>query len=406
MMKDPMPRSTRGADLGARGIALVLGAMLAACGGASPREAPTTSEPIPSAGSETTRVPATDATDAGVNASTSSAEGPEVSEEPRDVAAPALAEHGLLAGRFVVTLPSEITLADDDVLGHGARWRAWYDGYAVALDGCRLAVVLVSDGRTRPGGPVPDAPTMHTVPSAHGLEIVAVEHRDPDALGDPLAGPGAVVFEADGTATDVYVAPRLPAGMEPIVPEDDATSWGAAQRSDPRQARCFAVADAFLLQLLGALAPRRAYASPEAIVAFGWDEDAGAAIEHRSTLPTGWVVTHGVSYEGGFVRVHRRLTWSWERPREPGPPSATISSFPGGEMDSEFMGHPAPRIVERAQLFGLTLGFDTYGCASHVMESIGTTDSVCLQGSAAERRELLRVLATFTRLERPGATGP
>jgi hypothetical protein len=405
-MKDPMPRSTRDADLAARGIALVLGAMLAACGGASPREEPTTSEPMPSEGSETTRVPATDATDAGIDASTSSAEGPEVSEEPRDVAAPALAEHALLAGRFVVTLPSEITFEDDDVLGHGARWRAWYDGHAVALDGCRLEVVLVSDGRTRPRGRVPRAPTMHTVPSAHGLEIVAVEDRDPDALGDPLPGPGAVVFEADGTATDVYVAPRLPAGMEPIVPEDDATSWGAAQRSDPRQARCFAVADAFLLQLLGALAPRRAYTSPEPIVAFGWDEDADEPITHRGTLPTGWVVTHGVAFDADFVHVHRRPTWSWERPREPRPPSATIWSFLGGEMDSELTGEPPPRIVERAQLFGLTLGFDTQGCALHVVESIGTTDTVCLRGSAAQRRELLRVLATFTRLERPGATSP
>jgi hypothetical protein len=75
-------------------------------------------------------------------------------------------------------------------------------------------------------------------------------------------------------------------------------------------------------------------------------------------------------------------------------------------MDSELTGEPPPRIVERAQLFGLTLGFDTQGCALHVVESIGTTDTVCLRGSAAQRRELLRVLATFTRLERPGATSP
>lgn len=404
-MKDPTPRSPRDADLAARGLALVLGAMLAACGGASPREEPTTSEPSPSAGSETTRVPVTDATDAGNDASTSSAEGPEVREEPRDVAPTALVERELLAGRFVVTLPSEIAFEDDDVLGHGARWRAWYDGHAVALDGCRLAVVLVSDGRTRPRGRIPRAPTMHTVPSAHGLEIVAVEDRDPDALGDPLPGPGAVVFEADGTATDVYVAPRLPEGMEPIVPEGD-TSWGAAQRSDPRQARCFAVADAFLLQLLGALAPRRPYTSPEPIVAFGWDEDADEPITHRGTPPTGWVVSHGVAFDADFVHVHPRLTWSWERPREPGPGSATIWSFVGGEMSSEITREPPPRIVERAQLFGLTLGFDTEHCAAHFLESIGATDTVCLRGSAAQRRELLRVLATFTRLERPGATSP
>ena len=401
-MKDPTPRSPRDADLAARGVALVLGTMLIACGGASPREEPTISEPTPSEGSETTHVAETDAVDAGTDVSTSSAEGPEVSEEPR--AAPALVEHEVLAGRFVVTLPSEITLEDDDVLGHGARWRAWYDGHAVALGGCRLAVVLVSDGRTRPRGRVPRAPTMHTVPSAHGLEIVAVEDRDPDALGDPLPGPGAVVFEADGTATDVYVAPRLPDGMEPVAPEDDATSWGAAQRSDPRQARCFAVADAFLVQLLGALAPRRAYASPEPIVAFGWDADTHEPISHRGTLPTGWVVSHGVAYDAEFFYVHRRAPWSWERPREPTAPSATIWSFAGGEPSNESDGEPPARISEHAHLFGLTLGFDTDHCAQHVVESIAMTDTVCVRGTAAQRRELVHLLATFTAIEDPGVT--
>jgi hypothetical protein len=247
---------------------------------------------------------------------------------------------------------------------------------------------------------------MHTVPSAQGLEIVAVEDRDPDALGDPLPGPGAVVFEADGTATDVYVAPRLPEGMEPIVPEGDATSWGAAQRSDPRQAHCFAVADAFLLELLGALAPRRAYASPEPIVAFGWDEDADEPIRHRGTLAAGWVVSHGVAFDAEFFYLHRRLTWTWERPRQPPAPSAKVWSFIGGEISSEITGEPAPRIVERAQLFGLTLGFDTEHCATHFLESIGTTDTVCLRGSAAQRRELVRMLGTFTPIERAGATSP
>jgi hypothetical protein len=204
----------------------------------------------------------------------------------------------------------------------------------------------------------------------------------------------------------VYVAPRLPEGVEPLVPEDDATSWGAAQRSDPRQARCFAVADAFLAQLLGALAPARAYASPEPIVAFGYDEDADEPITHRGELPTGWVVTHGVAFDAEFFYLHRRLTWTWERPREPPAPSAKVWSFLGGEISSEITGEPPPRIVERAQLFGLTLDFDTEHCATHFVESIGTTDTVCLHGSAAQRRELVRILGSFRPIARPAATSP
>jgi hypothetical protein len=142
------------------------------------------------------------------------------------------------------------------------------------------------------------------------------------------------------------------------------------------------------------------------VVAFGWDMNADEPITHRGTLPTGWIVSHGLAFDADFVHVYRRPTWTWERPREPGPPSATIWSFVGGEMDSEITGEPPPRLIERARLFGLPLAFDTEHCASHVVESIGTTDTVCLRGSAAQRRELLRVLATFSPIERPGETSP
>jgi hypothetical protein len=120
-MTDPMPGWPRDADLAARAVTIVLSVVLAACGTASLREEHTASEPTPSEGSEATRAPASDATDAGTDESASSTEGPEVRQEPRDVATTGLVEHELLAGRFVVTLPSRVALEDDDVLGHAAR---------------------------------------------------------------------------------------------------------------------------------------------------------------------------------------------------------------------------------------------------------------------------------------------
>ncbi|MFO0710327.1 MAG: hypothetical protein U0353_10845 [Sandaracinus sp.] len=45
-------------------------------------------------------------------------------------------------------------------------------------------------------------------------------------------------------------------------------------------------------------------------------------------------------------------------------------------------------------------------CAHHGVASIGTTDTVCLRGSAAQRRELVRVLGAFTPIERPEAASP
>ncbi len=295
-------------------------------------------------------------------------------------ASPASEELVLLEGRLSATLPAGSPLtASEDWATRGPT----FDAYAFEREGCSLALTVQSVGRMRPATLQPEGAERWLDPAPEGLAIFVMPERTYTTLSDEIPAVGAVLFEEDGTATDLWVAPQLPSGAEPITPGDDE-EWVDAQRRDPRLANCFGVAAQWLDALLPTLRALAPFASPDEL-AFGWDETREEQARYRASLPPDWVLTTLPAYDAEFVYLHRRLPWM----RHLGEPTPSVQLW-------MFIGDEAPRGRGRArQVLGRALRFDADGCAGFELGDGVATQHLCVTGSRAERAELLEMLETF-----------
>lgn len=339
-------------------VALLLSLVWLGCGPAA-RSTPT---------SEVAEVP-------GSELAGSEVAGSELAPEP---APPGPSELLLLGGRFAASLPGAPVPSD----AWEAR-RATFDAYDVERNGCSLAVAVRSDGRLRPDALQPEGAERWLDPAPDGLAILLLPERGFATLSDELAAVGAVLFEEDGTATDLWVWPRLPSG-EDLAEAGEDDDWLAAQRSDPRISNCFGEAERWLAEVLPTLRVRSPFASPSELD-FGWDETREAQARYRATLPAGWVLTTAPAYDAEFTYLHPRL--SWARSLATPSPSACIWMFVGDD--------PPPRRGRRRQVLGRTLMFDADGCAGFVLGDDLAVQHLCLTGTAAEQAAILEVLETF-----------
>lgn len=285
----------------------------------------------------------------------------------------------VLDGRFDLALPAGTALEVDDGWGAGAP-PSTFDAYSFERAGCHLVFALRSDGRLRPSE-LPSGPGERLERAADGSsEILWMPERSFDTLGDPLAAVGAVAFEPDGTATDLWV---WPTGDEPVEADED-DDWLALQRRDPRIARCLDEARAWLAAVAPTLRVLRPFASPDELT-FGWDGDADEPARHRADLPPGWVVTSAEAHDAAFTYLHRRLPWA---PSASTPtPSACLWTFEGGD--------PPPAHGPRRRVLGRDLAFDGEGCARFSLDHAGV-QHLCVTGTPEEREAILSVLDTFT----------
>ena len=242
-----------------------------------------------------------------------------------------VARQRVLDGRFDLALPAGTVLEVDDGWGAGAP-PSTFDAYSFERAGCHLVFALRSDGRLRPSE-LPSGPGERLERAADGSsEILWMPERSFDTLGDPLAAVGAVAFEPDGSATDLWV---WPTGGEPVEADAD-DDWLALQRRDPRIARCLDEARAWL----GAVA---------------------------------------------LTYLHRRLPWAPSA--SPPIPSACLWIFEGG-------GEPPPADGPRRRVLGQSLTFDREGCARFSVPH--GVQHLCVTGTPEEREAILSVLDTFT----------
>ena len=290
----------------------------------------------------------------------------------------------LLEGRFTFTSADPIELTPRDVFSRPEE-RQHYDAYETELDGCPLTLALVSAGLVRGRGPIElDDAEPHDV---RELEIVTSSHRHLSTLGEDYDGVGAVLFERDGTATDLYVWARAseePEGMEEHV-ED---RW----RVDPEAVRCLGPARRLRDAVLATITVSRPFEGLPSIH-YGYEETDthDGWVAYRGVLPSGWTISSGVAWDAGFEYLHRRAAWTPVPAYEP-TPAAKIWSFGDEPVPFEEV---TPESLPRVQLFGRALAFDANGCAAELVPSIGQVQWVCLTGTTTQRNELLRVLATF-----------
>jgi len=296
----------------------------------------------------------------------------------------------LLAGRVSFEAPASLRLRPREVFDR-PREREHYDAYSTRFEECALELAIVSAGLVRPTGellPLPEggARVVSTDPrSGARLEGMTIPHRRIETLGVAYDGPGAVVFEPDATAIDLYVWARAAEAEDGGYEED---RW----RTSPAALACLEPARHLRDLVLSTLSVARPYASDD-VVHFGYEESARADgwIPYRGVLPAGWTVSSGVAFDAAFAYVHRRLPWTESGSREPSP-AAKIWAFTDSPIEVDMIPAGATR---RATLFGRTLIFDANGCAQELVPDIGHVQYVCLTGTAAEQAEILDVLATF-----------
>jgi hypothetical protein len=311
----------------------------------------------------------------------------------------------LLDGRFEIALPTEVALTPSQAWSSSENLRAYYDSYALEVQQCRLTFAMRSHGLLRPRDlPLGEGESRSYAPSEGAsprLEIVTTHSRAFDVLGLMYAAIGAVAFEADGTATDFFLWPELAQGEESVVPEGDdweSDDWYAAQRQDPRLARCYGVAETLLSEALPTLVARRPFAPVQRRLYFGYDEDMDESIAYEGAIPDGWIITTEPAYDASFDDLHRRQVWSWAPPVPS--PRARVWMYAGLWPDDMPRPSMGPR---REHLFDHDLRFDRGqgedgSCAWAENRDLGLTHTVCLRGTRAEQNELAAILRTFTRV--------
>jgi hypothetical protein len=287
----------------------------------------------------------------------------------------------LLEGRFTFRSADPIELTPRDVFSRPEE-RQHYDAYETELDGCPLTLALVSAGLVRPDGEVVLEGAERR--EARDLEVVVSSHRHLETLGMGYDGVGAVIFEPDRSATDLYVWAR--ASEEPVGAEHVEDRW----RVDPEAVRCLGPAARLRDLVLATISVARPFAGLDR-VHFGFSEEADDWIPYRGTLPSDWTISSGVAFDGAFEYVHRRATWTAAPPFEP-TPAAKIWAFTDSllRLDAH-----VPMSGQSIVAFGRSLALDTEGCAFEEIPSIGHIQILCLTGTARERDEIARVLATF-----------
>ncbi|MEM9067832.1 MAG: hypothetical protein AAGE52_04975 [Myxococcota bacterium] len=179
------------------------------------------------------------------------------------------------------------------------RFPSHYDARRGSKDGCELVLALRSDGRLRPA----ELPPGQRVGD---LEVHTTRLRSFEELGDPQAAVGAVVFEPDRTATDLYLWP-----MSAVDGFDGEGDWLEWQRNHPHLSRCFDVAERYLAELVSTLRARRPFAPVKDTVSFGFDRALEAQATFRGELPEGWIITLKPAFDAEFSQVHPRATWAW-----------------------------------------------------------------------------------------------
>lgn len=296
-------------------------------------------------------------------------------------------EHVFLDGRFGATLPAGTTLTRPE----WSRAGATVDAYRFEHADCSFELALRSDGRVRPGDLQAETDERWLPRANASLEVLSIPERTFSTLGEDLAAVGAVAFEEDGTATDLWVWPTVP---NAVGGEDGSEEFGEAVgeedergRRDPRIAHCFEVAEGWLAELLPTLHALRPFASPDEIT-FGWDDERDEAVRYRATLPAGWVVSRGEAYDAAFTYLHPRLPWA--RSLDIPTPNACLWLFSGDEAPT--LRGPETRVL------GRMLVFDPEGCAGFVVGGGLGNQYLCLTGSPSERSSILEVLETFRRV--------
>lgn len=367
-----------------RSATFLVCAMLAACGSEATALRVEALPPMRESESANTVVPSADHTE------------PEV---------PSQTVHALLDGRFEITLPTAIVLTRSQAWHASENLRVYYDSYELEVQQCRMTFAVRSHGLLRPSDvPLRDGETRSFAPAEDAvphLEIVTTPMRPFEVLDLMHAAVGAVAFEADGAATDFFLWPELAPGEESVVPEGDdwsSNDWYAAQRQDPRLARCYEVAETLLGEALPTLVARRPFAPVQTRLGFGYDEDIDESIAYEGAIPEGWIISTEPAYDASFDDLHRRQAWAWS-PAAPSP-RARVWMFNGLWPDDE----PRPPIgPRRAHLFDHDLRFDREegddgSCARVENRNLGLTHTVCLRGTRAEQNELVTILRAFTRV--------
>ena len=290
-------------------------------------------------------------------------------------------EHVFLHGRFGATLPAGTTLTRPE----WSRTGATIDTYRFAYADCSFELALRSDGRVRPDDLQVEADERWLPRANASLEVLSIPERMFSSLEGDFAAVGAVAFEEDGTATDLWVWPTVPnavddeEGDEEFGEEDERGS-----RRDPRMRECFEVAEGWLAELLPTLHALRPFASPDEI-SFGWDDERDEPVRYRATLPAGWVVSRGEAYDAELTYLHPRLPWA--RRLDIPSPNACLWLFSGDEAPT--LRGPGTRVL------GRMLVFDPEGCAGFVVGGGLGNQYLCLTGSPTERASILEVLETF-----------
>lgn len=291
----------------------------------------------------------------------------------------------LLSGRFRVELPTGAEPANvwsSEEPGHRDGWRMNYEG-------CDLFLAASSEGLVRPDELTLGEGEIRTwVPSesaAPRLEVIRTPLRTFATLGEEQATAGAVVFEADGSATDFFVWPDGP--EREGFGENGEEDWVAWQRADPAMQECYAAAERLLGEALASLEPQLPFQPRPVRVSFGWDDLREEQAVFVGSLPDGWIITQRDAFDATFDRVHRRQDWSWS-PSAPSP-RAELWAFSGSD-DRPIRGR-------RVNVFGYPLRFDEEGCARVVEARMPYQQYLCLHGSRAEQEELLGVLQRFLR---------
>lgn len=331
--------------------------LLGGCGAAHPSSTPRAAPPL---------------------ASTASAN--EAASATSEVEPPAVTEHAFLEARLAARLPAGTTLTPST---HWSPRSATFDAYEFERGSCTFALALRSDGRVRPSDLQPEGHERWLPRESASMEILAMPERTFVTLGEELSAVGAVAFEEDGTATDLWVWPRLPPGEASAEAGDDE-DWLAAQRRDPRISNCFGEAERWLAELLPTLRVLRPFTSPSEIT-FGWDDARDEPARYRASLPAGWVLSSAEAYDAEFTYLHPRLPWA--RALGTPTPNACLWLFSGDDP-------PSARGRQR-QVLGRMLAFDSEGCAGFVVGDGIANQYLCVTGSPAEQAAILEVLETF-----------
>ncbi len=375
--------------------------VLVGCGAATPSPHAQPSPPVHE--DEPSPAPTTSRPSQGVDDATLSRE-----EEP------AARTHLLLDGRFEITLPTATTLRASSAWDAPEELRAYYDSYEFNMNECAMTLAVRSHGLLRPRAlSLRDGEARVFAPSADAsphLEILTTHSRPFDVLGAVEAAVGAVAFEPDGSATDFFLWPHLAPGEESVEPEGDewdTEDWFAAQRADPRRARCYEVAETLLHEALPTLVARRPFSLAVTQLHFGYDEAQDQSIPFAGVVPSGWVITSAPAYDARFEDLHRRQPWAWVDP-EPAQ-RARVWSFNGSADDDDDV--PPQPGSRRAHLFGHDLRFDRDGgedgqCAWIAEPGTGLTHTVCVRGTRAQRDELVAILGSFVRVNSADGATP